>query len=110
MTSGERVGAAVVAVEAIDGWDAQGLKAIAVSATSTEPHAIVALFTTTTPAQVVIARGCAAGIDAGAVLKQLSAEFGGKGGGKPDLAQGGGLVGSSEQLVESVRQFLDSNF
>ena len=33
-------------------------------------------------------------VDAGAVLKQLTAKFGGKGGGKPDLAQGGGLNAS----------------
>ena len=49
------------------------------------------LFTTTTPALVVVARGASANVDAGAVLKQLTAKFGGKGGGKPDLAQGGGL-------------------
>ncbi len=54
-------------------------------------HAVVVLFTTATPALVVIARGASATIDAGAVLKQLAAKFGGKGGGKPDLAQGGGL-------------------
>ncbi|MEP6782515.1 MAG: DHHA1 domain-containing protein, partial [Acidobacteriota bacterium] len=76
-----------IIVEAIEGWDAQGLKAIAVAVTAANPDAVVALFTTTTPAQVVIARGSKSAIDAGSVLKQLAATFGGKGGGKADLAQ-----------------------
>jgi alanyl-tRNA synthetase len=105
---GERAGEALVVVEAIDGWDAQGLKAIAVAATAANPHTVVALFTTTTPAQVVIARGSAAGIDAGAILKQLSANFGGKGGGKPDLAQGGGLNGATDTLLQGARALLSS--
>jgi alanyl-tRNA synthetase len=93
-------------VEAIEGWDAQGLKAIAAAATAAQPSAVVVLFTTTTPALVVVARGTNAIVDAGAVLKQLTAKFGGKGGGKPDLAQGGGLMGSSAQLTESARALL----
>jgi alanyl-tRNA synthetase len=90
-------------VEALDGWDAQGLKGIAAAATVAQPSAVVVLFTTTTPALVVVARGANAGVDAGAVLKQLTAKFGGKGGGKPDLAQGGGLNATSAQLIEAAR-------
>lgn len=96
----------VVVVEALEGWDAQGLKAIAVAAAAESPNAVVALFTTTTPALVVIARGRAATADAGALLKGLVAQFGGKGGGKPDLAQGGGLMGSPAQLTSSTRALL----
>ena len=81
-----------VIAEALEGWDPQGLKAIAVAATAAQPDALVALFTSTSPAQVVIARGATATVDANALLKQLTAKFGGKGGGKPDLAQGGGLM------------------
>jgi alanyl-tRNA synthetase len=95
-----------VIVEAIEGWDAQGLKQIAVAATAANPDAIVALVTTTTPAQVVIARGANAKVDASALLKQLAAQFGGKGGGKPDLAQGGGLTGATNDLVAFVRALL----
>jgi len=93
-----KIGDRAVIVEALDGWDAQGLKAIAVAAAAAEPNAVVALFSTTTPALVVIARGHAATADAGAMLKALVAQFGGKGGGKPDLAQGGGLVASPAEL------------
>jgi alanyl-tRNA synthetase len=67
---------------------------------------VVVLFTTTTPALVVVARGASAKVDAGAVLKQLNAKFGGKGGGKPDLAQGGGLTGNSSELIEAAAALL----
>ena len=95
-----------IIIEAIDGWDAQGIKAIATAITAAEPNAVVALFTTSTPAQVVVARGAAAAIDAGSVLKQLAAKFGGKGGGKADLAQGGGLTGSASELIASTRALI----
>ncbi len=97
-----------VVIEALDGWDAQGLKAIAVAAVAKQPNAVVALFTTTTPALVVIARGAEATVDAGALLKGLVAKFGGKGGGKPDLAQGGGLVGASAELLAEIRRLMES--
>ncbi len=96
----------VVLIEALDGWDAQGLKAISVAAVAANPNAVAVLFTTTTPALVVIARGSAATTDAGALLQSLVAQFGGKGGGKPDLAQGGGLVAPAERLIAAVRALL----
>jgi alanyl-tRNA synthetase len=95
-----------VIAEAIEGWDAQGIKSIAVAATALQPDAVVALFTTTTPVQVVIARGANATVDAGAMLKQLAAKFGGKGGGKPDLAQGGGLNAGGEALIAYIKEML----
>ena len=93
-------------VEALQGWDAQGLKGIAAAATAAQPDAIVALFTTTRPALAVIARGASASLDAASVLKQLTAKFGGKGGGKPDLAQGGGLNAAAADLIEATRTIL----
>ena len=92
--------------EAIEGWDAQDLKAMAVAAAAIDPAAAIALFTTTTPALAVIAKGPHGGIDAGAVLKALVAKFGGKGGGKPDLAQGGGLSGTTVELTTAARSLL----
>ena len=97
-----------VVVEALEGWDAQGLKAIAAAATAAQPEAVVALFTRTTPAQVVVARGANARTDASAILKQLAAKFGGKGGGKADLAQGGGLNAGSAELVSAARALITS--
>ena len=90
-------------VAALDGWDAQGLKTIATAAAAASPDAVIALFTTTSPSQVVIARGANARVDAGALLKQLASQFGGKGGGKPDLAQGGGFTASTSELIAAVK-------
>jgi alanyl-tRNA synthetase len=90
-------------VEAIDGWDAHGIKSIAAAITAADPNAVVALFTTTAPSQVVIARGSSSRVDAGALLKQLTAKCGGKGGGKADLAQGGSLAAPVSELIDTVR-------
>jgi alanyl-tRNA synthetase len=98
-------GSRLVMVEAREGWDAQGLKAMAAAA-AREPGAVVALFTTTAPALVVVARHPDSGVDAGSVLKALVSRFGGKGGGKPDLAQGGGLQGRVEELLDAARDLL----
>jgi alanyl-tRNA synthetase len=106
VSKGTRVGDRLVIVEALEGWDAQGLKAMAVAAAAIDPSAAIALFTTTSPALIVIARGSAGGIDAGAVLKELVAKFGGKGGGKPDLAQGGGLDAQQADLIAATRELL----
>lgn len=92
----------LLVVETLDGWDGQGLKAIAVAAAAAQPKVVVVLFTATTPALVVIARGQGATVDAGALLTSLVAQFGGKGGGKPDLSQGGGLTASPGELTAAV--------
>jgi alanyl-tRNA synthetase len=97
-------GSPVVAV--IEGWDAHGIKSIAAAAVAANPDAVVVLFTASSPAQVVIARGANATVDAGALLKQLAAKCGGKGGGKPDLAQGGGLNAGSVELIGAARALL----
>lgn len=97
-----------VVVEAVDGWDAQGIKSIAAFAAAANPEAVIVLFTAAMPAQVVVARGTSAKVDAGAVLKQLAAKFGGKGGGKPDLAQGGGLNASGADLISAARSLVTS--
>ena len=97
-----RSGAHLVAAESLEGWDPQGLKSIAVAVTTAQADSLVALFTASSPAQVVIARGVNATLDASALLKQLTAKFGGKGVGKADLAQGGGLIGSASELTAAV--------
>ncbi len=102
---GTVTGDRVVVVEALDGWDAAGLKALA-SAAAEVPGVAVALFSTTTPTLVVVARAKDVTVDAGAVLKALVAKFGGRGGGKPDLAQGGGIGGPMDALLAEARGLL----
>lgn len=103
---GERRDDRIIVVEALDAWDAAGLKALAAAATTATPNASVALFSRTTPAIAVVARGASAPGDAGAVIKALIAMFGGKGGGKPELAQGGGLQASPDDLIVEARKLL----
>jgi alanyl-tRNA synthetase len=92
-------------VQALDGWDAPGLKAIA-SALTSHAGVVAALFSTSSPAVVVVARSAGVGVDANTVLRQLTERFGGRGGGKPDLAQGGGLSGSGEEMTALARTLL----
>jgi alanyl-tRNA synthetase len=94
-----------VVVGALEGWDAAGLKSIAATAVAGDSVA-VALFSATSPAVAVVARSRNVKADAQAVLKSLIARFGGRGGGKPDLAQGGGLEGDVQTIVGSARDLL----
>jgi alanyl-tRNA synthetase len=103
---GEHAGDRVIVVEALEGWDAAGLKSLAAAASAAEPRSAIALFTSTSPALVVIARGKEGRVDAAVVLKALTGRFGGRGGGKPDLAQGGGLIGAGADLVAAARELL----
>jgi alanyl-tRNA synthetase len=82
--------------------DANGLKALAV-ALAAHPGYIVVLVSTTTPALVVVARSEDRTVQANQVLSALTAKFGGRGGGKPEIAQGGGLDASPEKILEAAR-------
>jgi alanyl-tRNA synthetase len=95
-----------VVAAAVDGWDASGLKALAAAAVASESVA-AALFSASLPALAVVARSRNVAADAQAVLKQLVASFGGRGGGKPDLAQGGGLEGEISRIVGAAREALE---
>ena len=101
----QRSGDRLVLVDAPEGWDAAGLKTLAAAATALEPQLVVALFTTTTPVQAVIAAAPSSGIDASAVLKGLISAFGGKGGGRRELAQGV-LTAALSDLLAHARSSL----
>ncbi len=101
------IGGATVVVESLDGWDQNGLKALASSATALRPGVVAALLSASTPALVVIARSADSGVDCAAVLRALVAQYGGKGGGKPELAQGGGLAGELPELLSTLRRLIE---
>ena len=94
-----------VIVERLEGWDAAGLKAIASAITSQATSAVV-LLSASSPAAVVVARSPGVTVDAAGVLKKLLAQFGGRGGGKPDLAQGGGLVGDPAEILAAAHELI----
>jgi alanyl-tRNA synthetase len=45
-------------------------------------------------------------LDASAVLRLLVERHGGKGGGRPELAQGGGVTSSAPDVVQSAREIV----
>jgi len=55
------------------------------------------------PAPIVIARAQDARLDSGAVLRKLVEQYGGKGGGRPELAQGGGITAPPQDVLQSAR-------
>jgi alanyl-tRNA synthetase len=103
--AGHGDGEHVIVVRRMHGWDTNGLKAIAANVAA-HPRAAAAIFSTTVPALVVVSRSADLSLDASAVLKSLLARFGGRGGGRPDLAQGGGLVGDPDEMCAAATALL----
>ena len=101
----ESRGSLRVVIDALEGWDQNGLKSIA-SAIVARPGYVAVLFGPPSPAFVVVARSADSPVNAADVLKALTARFGGKGGGRPELAQGGGLAAPSAELVEAARSVI----
>jgi alanyl-tRNA synthetase len=91
----------------IAGRDANGLKALA-QAIAARPGLAAALVSDTRPALVVVARAADTSVDAAAVVKALIGRFGGRGGGKPEAAQGGGLDGDPAAVREAAYRLLSA--
>jgi alanyl-tRNA synthetase len=85
--------------------DANGLKSLASSIVS-RPGFVVVLVSTSRPAVVVAARSQDVSIAANQVIAGLTARFGGRGGGRPELAQAGGLDAPAEAILESARALI----
>lgn len=78
--------------------DAQAVR-LAASHLVAVPGRVVALIGGPAPHALVVARSAdRADLDAGAIVKQVCAAYGGKGGGRPDLAQAGGVTVTVDQL------------
>ena len=82
--------------------DANGLKALAAAVTAT-PGFVVVLVSTSTPALAVVARSRDVDVSAQKVLATLIATFGGRGGGRPEAAQGGGLAAEPDAILRAAR-------
>lgn len=94
-----------IVVAAMDGWDQNGLKSIA-SAIAERPGFSAAIFSLPAPSAIVIARHAESRVDSAAFLRQAVEKFGGKGGGRPELAQGGGLQGSPREIADYLVSLL----
>jgi alanyl-tRNA synthetase len=101
----EERGASRVVVELIEDADAGVLKTIA-GAIASRPGHVAILFSAPPGANLVVARAADVTLNAGEVLKAMTSKFGGKGGGRPEMAQGGGLDGSPAALRDFARSLL----
>ena len=98
----ESIGPIRFTFAAIDGSDANSLKQIATAIVTRPGHAAVVL-SAPPPAFIVVARSTDVSLDAGAFLKRMLMRFGGKGGGRSDLAQGGGMEGPAQEMLAHAR-------
>jgi alanyl-tRNA synthetase len=101
----EVAGVRLVVHEA-DTADMTQLKRLATAA-SAAGRACAVVVSKFAPVSLVVA--CAAGVplDAGHVLRRLTERFGGKGGGRPQLAQGGGLAAGSPNVASAAREVVE---
>lgn len=95
--------AARMVARAVDA-DALGLKALASAIVSRPGYIVVLVSSSGPPVVAAIARSADVSLSAQNLLSALQATFGGRGGGKGDFAQGGGMNGSPEAILAAARQ------
>jgi alanyl-tRNA synthetase len=100
----ESINGIAAVLRAVDA-DANGLKALA-TAVAAASHSVVVLVSTTRPALVVAARSSDAAVSAQQIIATLTGKFGGRGGGKPELAQAGGLDAPPDEILAAARATL----
>jgi len=96
-----------VVCSVVEGRDANALKSLAQAIVARRGHVVV-LVGGSRPAVVVAARSADATADAAQVVKTLIGRFGGKGGGRPEGAQGGGLDAEPEAVRAAAYELLSS--
>jgi alanyl-tRNA synthetase len=85
--------------------DANGLKSLT-SAIVARPGYLVVLVSASMPALVVIGRSSDVDVSAQQLLAKLVSQFGGRGGGRPEMSQGGGLSATADSIFEMVRSLV----
>jgi len=90
---------------AMPGWDAAGLKTVASRIVERPGHLVVLLGDPPT-VPIVVARSSDVANDAGAILRKIVERHGGKGGGRPEMAQGGGITAAPAAVLEHARELV----
>jgi alanyl-tRNA synthetase len=103
--SAEDVGGIRVVLGALN-EDAEGLARLASQIASRDRHFVV-LLSRSRPALVAVARADDVDRSARDLLAALVSAFGGRGGGKPDMARGGGLDAEASDILALVRDWLN---
>jgi alanyl-tRNA synthetase len=98
----EMLGGRACVIAVVGGYDASTLKPLA-SAACVNGAALAVVVTPERPALVACARSANETFDCGALVKSLCTTFGGRGGGRPESAQGGGLDATADALLAFVR-------
>jgi alanyl-tRNA synthetase len=98
------IGSVKAVLHAQPGWDAAAIKVLA-SAVVAEPGVVAVIAGEGSPVPVVAARSADVTFDCGAWVKSVTAALGGRGGGRPELAQGG-IAASPEAILAHARQAL----
>jgi alanyl-tRNA synthetase len=113
----EPLGSVRAVIAALEGWDPASLKGIA-SGIVERPGHVAVLFgsvvggatgrpgtTLTDPGYAVVAaRSPDVSLDCAALLRKVTERFGGKGGGRPELAQGGGVAGDVRDAIAFTKR------
>jgi len=90
------------------GWDQSGLKTLA-SAIVREPGFVAILVGTGQPSPVVVARSADIAFDSAAWMKDATAKFGGRGGGRSEFAQGG-VTAAPDEILKFAGEDLGGRF
>jgi alanyl-tRNA synthetase len=105
----ERVGTMHLLVAHRDEPDPATLRRLAAQLVSADGRVVV-LTAGPAPHALVVARSAdLTNVDAGALARTVASAFGGKAGGRPDLAQGGGVACTTQGLRVSVRRALEQS-
>jgi alanyl-tRNA synthetase len=102
----ETTSAGKLVMRAIDS-EAGVLKSLAMAIASRNGF-IVVLVSTARPLLIVIARSADVDVSAQHVVAELTKQFGGRGGGKPELAQAGGLEADADTVLTAARKVIDA--
>jgi alanyl-tRNA synthetase len=99
------IGSVALVTGVLPGWDAGGLKTIAARIVE-RPGRLAVLVSEPAPGNIVVARASDVSQDASAILRALVGRHGGKGGGRPEMAQGGGLTSRAAEVLATARELV----